>query len=451
MAFSLPINNMTGIAVIDQPAGVLASQANFIQLYDYVTQYQPDLIPELHYRNGLGKITDFLRINGKESSYSSDQVIHQEQGRLHNIIKNATVVGSTFTSPTPHQLRVGEVVKITDASGVMAQGRVSSITSPTVVVLTNDGVGAFAFTGVVDMMPLSSRHKKGSLPFAQGMNWNPTPYINYSQIIKETYDVNESDMAHTTWVNTPFGPKWFNMEMTNTGNKFDNIVEMTQILHQRAAATSATATAGEELGMKGVVQQIEERGNVSHDYIQTVADLDKIAYRLKQQGSCREVTIWGDHQQSIYFSDIAASQNAGYAGGRFYGSFMNSADMAIKLGFTTIERSGVTFHFTAWKLLDDPSLLGSAKFLTSAPGYIVIPSGMTDVMENGMTDKKGYISLRYRRDGIVDRKRKVEIFGLGGTAQKEDKMSAYFLTECTNQVIGANQFFVGSRNASNYI
>lgn len=450
MAFSLPTNNLSGIAVIDTPAGVIASQANFISQYDYVTQYQPELIPELHYRNGLGKITDFLKITAKEGSYASDMITHQEMGRLHNIIKNVAVVGSTFTAPAAHNLRVGDVVKISDGSGVMGQGRVASVTSPLIFVLTNDAVGAFAFTGTVDVIVLTSRFLKGSAPFTQGHNWNPTPKSNYTQIIKETYEVNESDMAHQTWVMTPFGPKWFNVEMERIGTKFDNIVEMTHILHNRAAATSATVVAGEAAGMKGVVQQIEEDGNPANDYIQTIDDLDDIAFRLKQQGACREVTVWGDHQQMVYFSDIAASQNAAYAGGGYYGSFMNSKDMAINLDFQSITRSGVTFHFTAWRLLDDPTLLGSAKFLTSAPGYLVIPSGMTDVFEDGRASKKGYISLRYRREGAVDRKRKVDIYGFGGTPQKDDKMTALFLSETTNQVIGANQFFVGSRNATKY-
>jgi len=55
--------------------------------------------------------------------------------------------------------------------------------------------------------------------------------------------------------------------------------------------------------------------------------------------------------------------------------------------------------------------------------------------------------MRYRVEGAVNRKRKIQIFGLGGTPQKADKMTANFLSEFTNQVIGANQFFVGRKGA----
>jgi hypothetical protein len=37
MAFDLRTNNASGFAVIDQPAGVLATQENFISQYDYVS------------------------------------------------------------------------------------------------------------------------------------------------------------------------------------------------------------------------------------------------------------------------------------------------------------------------------------------------------------------------------------------------------------------------------
>jgi hypothetical protein len=58
MAFDLRTNNASGFAVIDQPAGVLATQENFISQYDYASQYQPELVAQLHY-HGLGKLLNF--------------------------------------------------------------------------------------------------------------------------------------------------------------------------------------------------------------------------------------------------------------------------------------------------------------------------------------------------------------------------------------------------------
>ena len=106
---------------------------------------------------------------------------------------------------------------------------------------------------------------------------------------------------------------------------------------------------------------------------------------------------------------------------------------------------GVTFHITPWAILEDPTLMGSAKFLLSAPAALIIPSGNTYAMENGNTVSKPYFSVRYRADGAYSRKREVKLFGPNGTDQVKDAQSAHFLSETTNQVIGANQYFIVRR------
>jgi hypothetical protein len=78
--------------------------------------------------------------------------------------------------------------------------------------------------------------------------------------------------------------------------------------------------------MKGVVQQMK-RGNISNDYITTVQDLSDMALRIKQQGSCRELTLWCDHTQMAKFRVLCASVNASFINGANYGMFNNSMDM----------------------------------------------------------------------------------------------------------------------------
>ena len=82
MAFDLKNQNLTGVSVITQPGGVTRSKENFITVYDYLTQYQPHLIPELHYANGKGSITGMLALIGQEGTYASDVVKHSEINRL---------------------------------------------------------------------------------------------------------------------------------------------------------------------------------------------------------------------------------------------------------------------------------------------------------------------------------------------------------------------------------
>lgn len=441
MAFQLLDDNLTGFSIIDQPGGVNATTANFIDPYDYATQYKPELIPRLHMANGLGKITGFCRITGQESTYESDQIQHAEENRLHNILKEVELDGTTFTSPTNHNLRVKQTIKISDGE-TEAQATVTAITSATVFEATNDAGVAFDLTGPVDIIAdFSNSWEKGSENFTVSRRWDPTFYKNYSHIIKEFYDVNGSDMVHCTWVTTPDGPRWFNHEMMRTSNLFDNLVEMTHLFHERKAT-------GDARGLNGVIPQIETRGNIGNEYITDIEDLANIARRAKQQGTCREFTCWSDHQQMWYFDKMLAAVNSGQVNGSaatYFGAFNNSADMALKLGFTSVEVTGVTFHFTPWALLEDPTLMGNNKFLNTNIATLIVPTGSTYVQENGNTVEKPYLTLRYRSDANYNRKKEVKIFGPNGTAQVRDAQSVHYLTEMTNQVVGANNYFVVRR------
>ncbi|HQZ26466.1 MAG TPA: hypothetical protein PLD18_14295, partial [Flavobacterium sp.] len=141
-----------------------------------------------------------------------------------------------------------------------------------------------------------------------------------------------------------------------------------------------------------------------------------------------------------------AGVNAAFLNGATYGSFPNGKEMALALDFVSIFVSGITFHFTSWKLLDDPTLMSGGKFDTTGIAYFGLPMGKQTVqnMEGG-TESKPYLSIYNRVKGNVNRKRKATIFGLGGTPQEDDKMTMLLLNESTTQVVGANAFFVGRR------
>ncbi len=445
MPFDLLSTNLLGQALIDQPGGTLATSENFIDPYTYAQQYMPELIGELHMRNGKGSILGFCRITGSIDTYAADEIKHMEEGRLHNVLKGVSVTGNNFTSPTPHNLRPKDRIKISD--GIRErQATVSSITSPTVFVALNDGTGAYGFTTTVDVINISSTFVKGDDQFVDGKKWNGSTITNYTHIMKETYSVSKSNMVHKSWVMTPDGPKWFNHEMERTGTLFENEEELTQIFHVRATTGSDSVSAGFAPGLKGVVQQVEERGNVGNQYITALLDLSNIARRAKQQGTCRAFTVWSDHTQMRYFREMMSGLNAGYVGGANYGIFNNSKDMALALDFSSVLVDGVTFHFTPWSVLEDPTLMGSAKFMTTNIACLIVPAGENYVTENGNTVTRPYLTLRHRSDDSVNRNKEISIYGMGTPhPQRKDKMTVDYLSEITNQLVGANNFFVVRR------
>lgn len=446
MAFNLLANNLTQVSVIDRPAGVIQGQDNFITLYTVGDKYEKALIPQLHMAHGRGKVLQFVRMLGNEGTYASDAIQHAEEGRLQTVAKNVAFVGSTFTSPTAHNLVAGDVVKISDGDGqAEVQATVTSVTSTTVFVASNDAGGDFSgLTGNVTVLcDFSNSYEKGSDDAAIGKRWEPDTYENFTHILKKVYNVSGSDTVHDTWIQTPDGPRWYNHEIENTMILFDNLEEYTQMFFQRKAAGNAR-------GVKGVLQQIEERGNIANEYITTIEELSEIALRIKQQGTCREFHLWHDHKQGAFLRQMLAGVNAHYAQGANYGLFQNSMDMSLKFGFKSVYIDGVTFHFSPWSLLDDPTMFGAADFRLSGLACLIIPAGEKQVTEMGNNVSKPYLSIRYRSDARKNRRREIKIFGPGATAHKKDIETTHVLSEFTNQLVGANEWFAVRAGAGFY-
>jgi len=453
MAFALKTNTILGDNSLVSPSGQLATAATFIDPYTYALQYAPELLPEIHLQKGKGLITKFCALTGSEKTYAADQVIHTELGDLHEATINVAVAGDVFTSPTVHNLREQDVIIISDGT-IEKQAVVSNITSSLIFVAENTESGGFGFGGNVTVSLFSNTWNKGEGNFTQGREDQAEYITNYTHIIKDFYEINESDMVHTTWVKAPMypgGEGWYNLELQRSLDKYTNLIELTHCFNRRAVSGSAAQVAGYNQGMKGVIQQIEERGNIANEYITDVEELSTIAFRIKQQGGARAYTVWCDHQQMAYIRIALASTNSYWDGGTNYGVFNNSKAMALNLDFQSVTIDGVTFHFTEWTLLDDPQLLGSAEFDITAPACIFVPAGETSVMEAGNSYSSPYLCLRYRSRPGLNRYMETDFFGgQMGTPHKFDTMEMHCKTEQTNQVVGGNQYFIVRRGTGIY-
>lgn len=450
---ALIAGNVTKSAAVDPKTGIQASSDNFINLYSHYQQYSPDKLESLYLKSGRGKITKFTEMIGNSRTYAADTLTHMEMGRLQHISTNVAVAGDVFTCNEPHFLRENEIIEISDGL-VRKTAIVSSITSDTVFVAENEDDGAFGFTGTVNLFASGNKWNKGEENFKTGKSWSPETVDNYTQIIKEAYFMNRSDVTSVIWVDVPQyagGRGWFSVEMQRTLDLYDNEIEYTHLFGRRSTDASAAVAAGKARGAKGLVQQIEERGNVGNEYISTKADLEDYAFRLKQQGICRVLTAWSDHTQMNKFSDIASGLNAAYAAGANYGMFKNGKDMALNMDFTTLTRSGVTFHSASLGILDDPNILGAEKIAAVAPACILVPSGEKKVTEAGVGFSRPFFSTAYRANANMNRFREIEIFGRPfGTPSRKDKIEVLCTTEQSNQLVGAENFFVVNKTAGFY-
>lgn len=453
MAFELKQNTIIGESSLISPSGQLATQANFIDPYTYAMQYAPELHKEIHLQRGKGKLLPFCAITGSMQPFASDQVKHAELGELHQSSKNVTFNNGTFTTPKPHNLRVGEIVIVSDGT-IERQAVVHEITSPTEFVAKNKKAGAWGFGGNVTLTKFSNTWGKGQGNFTKGRKDTPEFKTNYSHIIKEFYETNESDMAHHVWVKTPQfrgGEGWFNTELQRTIDSYDNLIELTHLLHVRSDDTAEATVAGYERGMKGIVQQIEEGGNIGNELITDIEELSDIAFRIKQQGGTTNYAWWQDHKQMAAFRRMLGGVNAHYTNGANYGIFQNSKDTALELGFKSVYIDGITFHSSELTTLDEPELLGSQNFKNTSVQSLMIPLGEANVLEDGNHFSKPHLLIRYRQKDGINRYRKTKFFGgTYGTPHKVDTMEMHIETEMTNQVIGANKFFVFRRGNGIY-
>lgn len=448
-------NNAIGLSVIDRPAGVRRDSYSFLTTYDYTQKYKPEVIAELHYANGRGKVSGMLALLGMEGTYASDQVKHAEMNRLHNRVTGATVVvvggNGTFTCPVPHNAQPNMMVLISDGI-VQRTAYVTGITSATVFTAASTDLASFGFTGTdVDItVDFSNSWDKGSGTFVTGNTWSPEFFENQSQIIKWRFDEAESDMAYDIWFKTPDGPRWTNTDIERSLTLFDNLVELTQFFGRQVEPGSAAALAGAPIGMKGVVEIVEKEGNVINGYLSSIQDLQDMALRMVEQGiDDDDYIILGDMEQMNKFNDIAASVSPNSV--NQYGSFPNGENMAIKLDFQMIMTSGKKFWFKPWKVLNDITILNGQKFDTTGIAFLAFPMGKKKVKdETGSVSQSPYMKSLFRAKGDVNRKREIEIFGKGGTPQIEDKMTLSCLSEATVQIIGANGWFVGSKSADYY-
>ena len=97
--------------------------------------------------------------------------------------------------------------------------------------------------------------------------------------------------------------------------------------------------------------------------MQALADFDALIAELDANGAVSEYAMYVNRSQDLAIDDMLASGvatqvTAGLPGQ--FGAFDNSADLGVKLGFKSFTRGGYTFHKHDFKLLNDPSLVGSS-------------------------------------------------------------------------------------------
>ena len=460
---------------------------NYINNFDFLNQYLPDVYEKEFERYGNRSVASFLRMVGAEMPSNSDLIKWAEQGRLHTkyqAVTSAAAAGqdqAVWTIPnnianfnpalggTSNQaaFRAGQTVMISDNTGGSALQNKGIITvAPTaanpnqVTIAYYEAGGQTMAAGVsCDIFIYGSEFAKGVEGMQGSLESDDFFFQNKPIIIKDKYAVSGSDMAQIGWVevtseNGASGYLWYMKSEHDTRLRFEDYLETAMIEAVPAAAgsgagdylqgTAAGASVVNESGSEGIFFVVGNRGNVfGGGNPQTLAQFDNIIQRLDKQGSIEENVIFVDRQFSFDIDDMLASQNSYGAGGTSYGLFDNDKDMALNLGFTGFRR-GYDFYKSDWKYLNDPTMRGGIK--AGAINGLLVPAGSTTVYDQilGKNAKRPFLHVRYRASETEDRRYKTWITGSAGGAKTSDldAMEVNFLSERAVCTLGANNFFL---------
>lgn len=431
-----------------QPSSIkTAVPTNYIDIFDYTTQYAPDAYEKLISIYGDQSLTGMIFNMGNEEPISSDQYIWTEKGRLHTAYTTVARSGNVFTQAN-HVYRVGEVVACS-GNGNSQLGRITAVDANTFTALPYKAAGWSVGTTAIKTFINHSEFQKGTGGMEGSLETDFTVLRNKTIIEKDNYVASGSEITQDSWVETDNGGfVWYLQSELDNRRRFEDRIEMGMLQGEAAEPGSAAGAAGYD-GTEGLFDSVRTRGNVFDGLATTLADWDSILKRFDKQGKIREYLFYVDRDQSLAIDDLLGTLNAGYSGGISYGLFDNSEQMAVNLGFIGFRRGTYDFYKSDWKVLNDPTLLGSVAPADGKVRGLLVPYGDTEVYDgtSPMADRiaQPYLSVKYRVKGSENRRHKTWITGSVGTSvptNDEDVMRVNHLADRGICTISSNNYMI---------
>ena len=424
-------------------------KTNYISVFDYSSQAEPETHEKIAKIYGQQSVSGMLYMLGHESSMASDKFIWTEEGRLHTVYQTVTRSGDVFTQAN-HVFRVGETVHLSNGTA-KRRGVISAVDTNTFTVeaYKNSGFTALGTTDIIAFVD-GSEFVKGSDGMKGSLSTDFTILDNKPIILKDKFEVNGSDVAQISWVQTDEGGYlWFLQDQIDTRRRWEDRLELALINGEAAEAGSA-AEANGTTGTEGLFEAVRTRGNSYQGIADDLGDWDTILKRFDAQGKIQDYTFYVDRDQSLAIDNMLGELNAGHADGISYGIFDNSKDMSVNLGFKGFTRGSYNFFKSDWKVLNDPTLLGAVDAQAKVRGML-IPVGTKEVYEgayngNGTGSKitTPFLQCMYRASSADNRKYKTWLTGniFGVHTDDEDVMRENHLSERMLNTVGGNNFMI---------
>jgi hypothetical protein len=441
------LGNVTYGAAGSNPAGnnfelQKLDAAKYISLYDLVNK--PDNRDALIKTYGNQGITGFLQLVGATKAVATnDEVQYWEEERLHKkqagsmaaiTVGDATVV-LTAASAAAVIVRLQDVVLVNGSERALVTG--ISTAAITLTALSSDGFSAASLNASASVPVIGNLYSQGSDQPGEFIESGITKRTNPFMIMKEVYSVTGSQATNIGWINLGNGDyRWYLKSEGDTRQRFMDKREMMMLLGEKVTASGISDIDGSE----GYFAAIEDRGIVQSGLINTIGEVDDIVKVFDKEGAASEYALYVNRAQDLAIDDmlaagqLASGTSATTVGAAAFGSFSNSADTALTLGFRSFARGGYTFHKHDWKLLNDPTLLADSDFYGAA-----VP--MTQVADAKTGEKAPALEMNYKAANGYSREMEHWMIGsvLGASNATKDNVEFHYRSECNLITRAANR------------
>lgn len=391
-------------------------------------------------------ITGFLQMTGAvKASGTNDEVQYWEESRLHSKVdatlaaaaSSATSLVATIGTAATDVLRSNDVVLVNGSIRCIVDKSVPAAAASATFFPLSGTFGEAVSAGAQSVPVIGNLHAQGSDQPGEFLESNVVRRVNPYMILKETFKVSGSQATNIGWINVGNGDyRWYVKGEMDTRQRFLDKREMMMLLGETGNVTVGGKSVG---GSEGYFAAIEDRGIVeTGGVVNTLAEMDAIITELDKQGAAPEYCIYGNTAQMLALDDmVAAGASAATAlttGAAAFGAFANDPNAAVRLGFSSFRRGGYTFHNKSWKLLNDPTLLGSSDFKG-----VMIP--LTTVVDPKTGNRAAALEMNYKATNGYSREMEHWMTGsiLGVTNANEDSLQFNYRSECNLITRAANQ------------
>ena len=378
--------------------------------------------------------SDVLTASRQKSSIQGSEYYWQELGREGQrytaVAWNATAKTLTWdggSSSVTTLLQVDDVVTIYDKTNGTSSQAIVTVVDATMKIVTvvlraglADGTVA---TGDISVVYQYNDKLQGSAPM-KGLSAVPKQRHAATFITRKDFDVTGTDMQKAIRYEVNGMKKWFMVDWLLSQRAHTTAINMGLI----AGVTDATNT--QQGRHEGLLQGIKNGGITQTGGFSSLSDLDAYIDAINAQGGEMHNRVYGSNGLIRGLDGLISDATKPATGGGNFGSFANSDDMKVNLGFKSVVRSGYTFDFKSEKVLNDLNLLGDIGNVT---GWCE-PVGFANILEGGVKQSVDYV--RILQSG--DRYMKAAKFGYAENGVDAENFS--LVSEVAINTVAKNKF-----------